>query len=66
MAPWQGDHDVAVDLTPTPRYDLIGPVVGAAGARVEDPQDLLPALRRGLDCVRDGQSMILDVILAHP
>jgi acetolactate synthase I/II/III large subunit len=62
----RGDRYVAVDLTPTPRYDLIGPVVGAAGERVEDPHDLLPALRRGLDCVRGGQSMILDVILAHP
>lgn len=62
----RGNRFVAVDLTPAPRYDLLGPVVGAAGERVEDPRELLPALRRGLDCVRGGQSMILDIILSRP
>jgi hypothetical protein len=32
----------------------------------EDPADVLPALRRALDRVRSGQSVVLDVILAHP
>jgi acetolactate synthase-1/2/3 large subunit len=58
-----GKHFVGTDLTPAPRYDLIAPVVGAVGERVEDPNEVLPALRRGLDHVRAGRSVILDVIL---
>jgi acetolactate synthase-1/2/3 large subunit len=57
---------VGIDLLPSPRYDLLAPVVSAAGERVEDPVDVLPALTRGLDRVRHGQSVILDVILEHP
>jgi acetolactate synthase-1/2/3 large subunit len=62
----RGNHFVGVDLAPAPRYDLIGQVVGAIGERVEEPDDVLPALRRGLDHVRSGRSVILDVVLAHP
>ena len=58
-----GKHFVGTDLLPAPRYDLLAPVVGAAGERVEDPNEVLPALRRGLDHVRAGRSVILDVIL---
>jgi acetolactate synthase-1/2/3 large subunit len=60
----RGNRFVGVDFQPPPRYDLLAPVVGAAGDRIEDPTDLLPALRRGLEGVRQGQSVILDVILA--
>ena len=57
---------VGIDLRPAPRYDLLAPVVDAAGERVEDPGAVLPALRRGLHEVRNGRSAILDVILALP
>jgi len=58
-----GKHFVGTDLLPAPRYDLLAPVVGAVGERIEDPNGVLPALRRGLDHVRAGRSVILDVIL---
>ncbi len=57
---------VGVDLLPAPRYDRLAEVVGAYGERVEDPADLLPALRRGLARLREGQPVILDVLLVHP
>ncbi len=57
---------LGVDLLPAPRYDLLAEVVGVYGERVEDPADLLPALRRGLARLREGQPVILDVVLAHP
>lgn len=57
---------VGIDLLPAPRYDLLAPVVGAYGERVEDPSEVLPALRRGLERVQGGQSVVLDVQLAHP
>jgi acetolactate synthase-1/2/3 large subunit len=62
----RGNHFVGVDLLPAPRYDLLAPVVDCAGERVEDPDEVLPALRRGLAHVRAGRSAIVDVILARP
>jgi acetolactate synthase I/II/III large subunit len=59
----RGKYFVGTDLAPAPRYDLLAPVVGAIGERVEDPNEILSALRRGLDHVRSGRSVILDVIL---
>lgn len=59
----RGKQFVGTDLLPAPRYDLLAPVVGASGERVEDPNDVLPALRRGLEQVRSGRSAIVDVIL---
>ena len=61
----QGRHFVGTDLVPAPRYDLLAAVVGAVGERVEDPDQVLPALRRSLDHVRSGRSVVLDVILAR-
>jgi acetolactate synthase-1/2/3 large subunit len=61
----QGRHFVGTDLAPAPRYDLLAAVVGAVGERVEDPGQVLPALRRALDHVRSGRSVVLDVILAR-
>jgi acetolactate synthase I/II/III large subunit len=52
-----------VYLTPAPRYDKLADAVGAYGERVENPSEILPSLRRGLERVRAGQSAILDVIL---
>ena len=52
-----------IDLTPTPRYDLIARSVGAEGERVEDPAELMGALRRGLARVRDGQTAVVDVAI---
>lgn len=60
------DRYVGIDLEPAPRYDILATSVGAYGERVEDPAEILPALERGLARVRDGQSAVLDVILAHP
>ncbi|GBD16956.1 Acetolactate synthase large subunit IlvG [bacterium HR26] len=60
------DRYVGIDLEPAPRYDILATSVGAYGERVEDPAEVLPALERGLARVRDGQSAVLDVILAHP
>lgn len=62
----RSNHFVGTDLVPAPRYDLLGAVVDAAGERVEDPGEVLPALRRGLQHVRSGRSAIVDVMLTRP
>jgi len=61
----QGKHFVGTDLAPAPRYDLLAPVVGAVGERVDDPNEVLPALRRGLQHVKGGSSAIVDVVLSQ-
>jgi acetolactate synthase-1/2/3 large subunit len=61
----RANHFVGVDLLPAPRYDLLAAAVDAAGERVERADDVLPALRRGLDQVRAGRSAVVDVILAR-
>jgi acetolactate synthase-1/2/3 large subunit len=61
----QGRRFVGTDLAPAPRYDLLAAVVGAVGERVEEPDQVLPALNRGLEHVRSGRAVILDVILAQ-
>jgi acetolactate synthase-1/2/3 large subunit len=61
----QGGHFVGTDLLPSPRYDLLPAVVGAVGERVETPAQVLPSLRRALDQVRSGRSVVLDVILTR-
>jgi acetolactate synthase-1/2/3 large subunit len=61
----QGSHFVGTDLLPSPRYDLLAAVVGAVGERIDNPAQVLPALHRGLDHVRSGRSVVLDVILAR-
>jgi acetolactate synthase-1/2/3 large subunit len=61
----QGSRFVGTDLTPAPRYDLLAGVVGAVGERVEDPGELPAALRRSLEQVRAGRSVVLDVILGQ-
>ncbi|RIK46151.1 MAG: thiamine pyrophosphate-requiring protein [Chloroflexi bacterium] len=60
------DNFIGIDLLPAPRYDLLAAVVGAYGERVETPDQVLPALRRGLERTRAGQTAIIDVQLAHP
>lgn len=60
------DNFIGVDLLPAPRYDLLAPVVGAYGERVESPDAVLPALQRGLDQIRAGRTAIIDIQLAHP
>lgn len=61
----QGRHFVGTDLAPAPRYDLLAAVVGAVGERIEDPDDVLPALQRAVDHTRAGKSVVLDVVLAR-
>jgi acetolactate synthase-1/2/3 large subunit len=51
------------DLTPSPRYEMIVAAHGGFGEMVDDPQELLPALRRALKAVREEKRQaVLNVI----
>jgi acetolactate synthase-1/2/3 large subunit len=51
-----------VALAPDPSYERIMQACGGHGERVEDPRDLVPALRRGLDAVHRGVPALLNII----
>jgi acetolactate synthase-1/2/3 large subunit len=60
------DQFVGVDLVPPPRYDLIAEAVGAYGEQVSAPSEVVAALKRGLDSVRNGTTAVIDVQLRRP
>lgn len=49
-------------LTPEPRYEKAIEICGGYGERVERPEDLQAALRRGLDAVRAGTPALINVL----
>jgi acetolactate synthase I/II/III large subunit len=50
------------ELKPSPDYEKVIETCGGRGERVEAPDELVPALRRGLDAVRSGMPTTLNVL----
>jgi acetolactate synthase-1/2/3 large subunit len=51
------------DLTPSPRYEMVVAAHGGYGEMVDDPAELLPALKRALKVVREEKRQaVLNVI----
>jgi acetolactate synthase-1/2/3 large subunit len=50
------------ELKPAPDYEKVIETCGGRGEKVEAPGDLVPALRRGLDAVRSGTPITLNVL----
>jgi len=57
--------EAGVDIKPPPDYALIAQACGAYGRMVEDPADVLPALREALNQVHSGRLAVLDVRIAR-
>ncbi len=57
--------DVGVQITPSPDYAGIARSCGAYGRTVEDPANVIPALKKGLAHVRKGRAAVLDIRLAN-
>jgi acetolactate synthase-1/2/3 large subunit len=53
-----------VDIVPAPEYALLAAAFGAYGEKIERPEDIEAALRRGLAEMERGKAVILDVILS--
>jgi acetolactate synthase-1/2/3 large subunit len=57
------DNFPLCDLTPSPRYEMIVAAHGGYGELVDDPEQLLPALKRALKVVREEKRQaVLNVI----
>jgi acetolactate synthase I/II/III large subunit len=55
------------DLTPSPSFERMADVHNGYGELVEDPTEVLPALRRGLKAVREERRQaILNIICKQP
>ena len=55
---WHGVH------IPGPDYPKLVDPFGGYGVRVEDPAELAPALKKGLEAVNDGRIALVDVVLS--
>ncbi|MEK9659680.1 MAG: thiamine pyrophosphate-requiring protein [Chloroflexota bacterium] len=53
---WEG-----IDITPSPDYAVLAQASRAYGEKVEDPNQVPPALQRALEQVRAGRCAVLDV-----
>lgn len=49
------------ELKPAPDYEKVIETCGGHGEKVEQPDQLLPALKRGLDAVRSGTPALINV-----
>ncbi len=56
---------VGMDI-PSPNYAMIAEACGAHGQMVEDPAQLVAALKEGLKQVSKGKAALIDVRLEHP
>jgi len=55
------------DLEPVPAYEKIVEAFGGYGERVEDPGEIIPALRRAVQAVKkEKRQALLNVICKHP
>ena len=55
---WYGVH------IPGPDYPKLVDPFGGYGVRVEDPAELVPALKKGLEAVNEGRIALVDVVLS--
>jgi acetolactate synthase-1/2/3 large subunit len=54
-------------LEPVPAYEKIVEAFGGYGERVEDPGEIVPALRRAVQAVKkEKRQALLNVICKHP
>jgi len=60
-------HFSLCDLEPSPAYEKIAEAFGGYGERVEDPDKIIPALKRAVRAVRqEKRQALLNVICQHP
>jgi acetolactate synthase-1/2/3 large subunit len=53
--------NMGADITTPPDYAMIARANNAYGRRVEDPAEVMPAVKECLEAVRGGQTAVLDV-----
>ena len=49
-------------LDPSPAFEKMPEICGGYGAKVETPEELMPALKKAFEAVRSGTPALLNVI----
>lgn len=63
----KNNHFDLCDLEPSPAYEKVVESFGGYGERVEDPGEIVPALKRAVKAVRkEKRQALLNVICKHP
>ena len=61
------NHFPLTELSPSPAYEMICEANGGYGERVENPEEVVPALQRALRVVREERRQaVLNIICKHP
>ena len=62
---WAATHKkyLGVDILPRPEYSKLADAFDAYGEKIEDPGDVEPAMKRALEQLAQGKTVLLDVIL---
>jgi len=55
-------HFPLSELTPSPRFEEIARAFDGYGERVEDPAEVTPALKRGLQATREGRQALINIL----
>jgi acetolactate synthase-1/2/3 large subunit len=55
---------MATDIESPPDYAAIASACGAVGVTLREPGEVEPNLRQAIEAVQNGQSAVVDVILA--
>ena len=59
-----GQH-LGTSIGPRPEYAKIVEAFGGCGEAVDRPQDVVPAIKRGIEAVKEGKPAVVDVLLAR-
>ncbi len=55
----------ATSIKPRPEYAKLLEAFGGSGQAVDQPADIIPAIRKGIEAVQSGQPAIVDIALAR-
>jgi acetolactate synthase-1/2/3 large subunit len=59
-----GGRELATAITPRPDYPKLGEAFGGWGQAVDHPAEIVPALKCGIEAVREGKPALVDVSVA--
>ncbi|MBT4515523.1 MAG: thiamine pyrophosphate-requiring protein [Chloroflexi bacterium] len=57
---------IGMEIFPSPDYATLSESCGGYGEKVEDPAEVIPALKRAYEAMAKGQPAVLDVRIARP
>lgn len=62
----RSNNFVGMEIFPSPDYAKLGESCGAYGEKVEEPGEVIPALKRAYEAMNKGKPALLDVRIARP